>query len=121
MADAPVKEFVIKAQVHAGGRGKGYFIENGEGTKGGVQFGNTYATPILGTSGHRPSCFRAEDCAAAAEVMLGKHLWTNQTPAGGCLTSQVTRGVSHRSCVSLLFLSQYHEALHGLSQYVSSR
>jgi len=72
VADAPVKEFVIKAQVHAGGRGKGYFIENGEGTKGGVQFGNT-----------------AEDCAAAAEVMLGKHLWTNQTPAGGCLTSQV--------------------------------
>jgi len=64
-------EFVIKAQVHAGGRGKGHFIENPEGG-GGVQFGTT-----------------PEDVAKAAKNMLGYHLVTKQTAAEGCLTSQV--------------------------------
>jgi succinyl-CoA synthetase beta subunit len=69
--DLAVPEYVIKAQVHAGGRGKGHFIENPSGG-GGVQFGTT-----------------PEECAAAAKNMLGYHLVTNQTGAEGNLTSQV--------------------------------
>jgi len=69
-------EFVIKAQVHAGGRGKGHFRENGDPAaqkgKGGVQFGTTPA-----------------DVKAATAVMLNKHLITNQTTADGALVSQV--------------------------------
>lgn len=38
-------EIVIKAQVHAGGRGKGHFIENGY--KGGVQFTTKYIRFLL--------------------------------------------------------------------------
>lgn len=36
------KETVVKAQIHAGGRGKGYFKENN--FKGGVKLCNTYGT-----------------------------------------------------------------------------
>jgi len=67
---AGVKEYVIKAQVHAGGRGKGYFVENGY--KGGVQFATT-----------------PDQVAEAARNMLGNHLVTKQTVEGGALTSQV--------------------------------
>merc|ERR1711871_193577 len=65
-----VAEFVIKAQVHAGGRGKGHFIENGY--KGGVRFGTT-----------------PEEVAEAASNMFGNHLVTNQTSAEGALVTQV--------------------------------
>jgi succinyl-CoA synthetase beta subunit len=63
-------EIVIKAQVHAGGRGKGHFKENGY--KGGVQF-----------------CTTPEAVEEAAGNMLGNHLITKQTPPEGALTSQV--------------------------------
>eukprot|EP00658_Telonema_sp_P-2_P032659 TRINITY_DN2412_c0_g1_i1.p1 TRINITY_DN2412_c0_g1~~TRINITY_DN2412_c0_g1_i1.p1 ORF type:complete len:422 (+),score=165.10 TRINITY_DN2412_c0_g1_i1:195-1460(+) len=58
------KEIVIKAQVHAGGRGKGHFVENGY--KGGVQFTEN-----------------ATEVAGICEQMLGNHLVTNQTMEGG--------------------------------------
>merc|ERR1712070_853298 len=63
-------EIVIKAQVHAGGRGKGHFVENGY--KGGVRFGTT-----------------PEEVAEATQNMLGNHLVTKQTSAEGALVSQV--------------------------------
>merc|ERR1712086_190432 len=63
-------EIVIKAQVHAGGRGKGHFIENGY--KGGVQFTT-----------------KAGEVPGIVENMLGNHLWTNQTPEEGVLVRQV--------------------------------
>jgi succinyl-CoA synthetase beta subunit len=64
-------EIVVKAQVHAGGRGKGYFKETPD-SGGGVQFGTT-----------------PDEVAKAASNMLGKHLITKQTSEGGSLTSQV--------------------------------
>jgi succinyl-CoA synthetase beta subunit len=70
-ADLSVPEYVVKAQVHAGGRGKGHFIETPD-SGGGVQFGNT-----------------PDEVEVAARNMLGKHLVTKQTPEGGALTSQV--------------------------------
>merc|ERR1711957_623631 len=63
-------EIVIKAQVHAGGRGKGHFIENGY--KGGVQFTT-----------------KAGEVPGIVENTLGNHLWTNQTPEEGVLVRQV--------------------------------
>lgn len=65
-----VKEYVVKAQVHAGGRGKGTFIENGY--KGGVQIKDT-----------------PDEVAEATSMMLGNHLVTKQTAAEGALVSQV--------------------------------
>ncbi|MGO1081331.1 ADP-forming succinate--CoA ligase subunit beta, partial [Inquilinus sp. CA228] len=57
--------FVVKAQIHAGGRGKGHFQEDPQG-KGGVRVVKSTA-----------------DVAAAAEAMLGRTLVTVQTgPAG---------------------------------------
>jgi succinyl-CoA synthetase beta subunit len=64
------REYVVKAQVHAGGRGKGHFRETGY--KGGVQV------------------VRSVDAAAAAtRAMLGKHLVTKQTPPDGVLVRKV--------------------------------
>jgi len=65
-----VKEYVVKAQVHAGGRGKGHFLE--DGFKGGVH---------VVTS--------AKEAAAIADKMLGKHLVTAQTTAEGVLVKKV--------------------------------
>ncbi len=57
---------VVKAQIHAGGRGKGKFIEKAAGTKGGVRFAKT-----------------ADEAKALAAEMLGNTLVTAQTgPAG---------------------------------------
>jgi len=58
------EELVIKAQIHAGGRGKGYFKETG--FKGGVQLSTDPAK-----------------IKEYAKEMLGKHLVTKQTPPGG--------------------------------------
>ena len=58
-----VKEYVIKAQVHAGGRGKGHFTN---GFKGGVKF----------TS-------KPEEAGALAAKMIGSNLITKQTTAAG--------------------------------------
>jgi succinyl-CoA synthetase beta subunit len=58
--------YVVKAQIHAGGRGKGRFKELGEGAKGGVRLART-----------------ADEVREAATEMLGNTLVTVQTgPAG---------------------------------------
>jgi succinyl-CoA synthetase beta subunit len=62
--DGPV--WVVKAQIHAGGRGKGRFREPEAGEKGGVRV-----------------CRSVEEAAEEAERMLGRTLVTVQTgPAG---------------------------------------
>jgi len=62
--DGPL--WVVKAQIHAGGRGKGHFKEPEAGEKGGVRLTKSVA-----------------EAAAEAEKMLGRTLITHQTgPAG---------------------------------------
>ena len=62
----PGPVYVVKAQIHAGGRGKGKFKEKDAGDKGGVRIAKTTA-----------------EAKAFAEQMLGKTLVTIQTgPAG---------------------------------------
>lgn len=62
--DGPL--WVVKAQIHAGGRGKGHFIEPEAGEKGGVRLTKS-----------------ASEAASEAEKMLGRTLVTHQTgPAG---------------------------------------
>ncbi len=57
---------VVKAQIHAGGRGKGKFKEKGSGDKGGVRLAKSL-----------------DEVKVAAEQMLGRTLVTVQTgPAG---------------------------------------
>ena len=58
--------WVVKSQIHAGGRGKGKFIEAAAGEKGGVRLG-----------------FSKEEAIAHAKAMLGNHLVTAQTSAEG--------------------------------------
>lgn len=57
--------FVVKAQIHAGGRGAGHFTDNPSG-KGGVRL-----------------CKTPDEVSAAAEAMLGKVLVTKQTGPEG--------------------------------------
>lgn len=57
--------YVVKAQIHAGGRGAGHFTDNPEG-KGGVRL-----------------CKTVEEVKAAAEAMMGKVLVTKQTGPEG--------------------------------------
>eukprot|EP00039_Didymoeca_costata_P018112 m.332163 g.332163 ORF g.332163 m.332163 type:complete len:424 (-) comp16890_c0_seq1:123-1394(-) len=66
----PCKEFVMKAQIFAGGRGKGTF-ENG--FKGGVQLSTDPA-----------------EIGAMAKQMLGYKLVTKQTPPDGVLVQKLT-------------------------------
>ncbi len=62
--DGPL--WVVKAQIHAGGRGKGHFKEAGAGEKGGVRLAKS-----------------VEEAAEEAKKMLGRTLVTHQTgPAG---------------------------------------
>ena len=62
--DGPL--WVVKAQIHAGGRGKGHFKEAEAGEKGGVRLAKS-----------------VEEAAAMAHQMLGRTLITHQTgPAG---------------------------------------
>ena len=62
--DGPM--WVVKAQIHAGGRGKGKFIEADAGEAGGVRLTKS-----------------AEEAAQEAKAMLGRTLVTKQTgPAG---------------------------------------
>ena len=58
--------YVVKAQIHAGGRGKGTFKEAEAGEKGGVRI-----------------CKSAEEAAEEARKMLGSTLVTKQTGADG--------------------------------------
>jgi succinyl-CoA synthetase beta subunit len=62
-------ELVIKAQVHAGGRGKGHLTS---GLKGGVKLANT-----------------AEEVHNLAKQMIGYNLITHQTPKDGLLVKSV--------------------------------
>jgi succinyl-CoA synthetase beta subunit len=65
-AKLPGPVYVVKAQIHAGGRGKGTFKEAAAGSKGGVRIAKS-----------------VEEVREAAEQMLGNTLVTIQTgPAG---------------------------------------
>jgi succinyl-CoA synthetase beta subunit len=70
--------YVVKAQIHAGGRGKGKFKELGEGAKGGVRLARS-----------------KEEVEAAAREMLGNTLVTVQTGDAGKQVNRlyVTDGV----------------------------
>ncbi len=66
IAALPGPVYVVKSQIHAGGRGKGKFTELAADAKGGVRVS-----------------FSAEEAKANAEEMFGKTLVTQQTgPAG---------------------------------------
>ena len=67
--DGPL--WVVKAQIHAGGRGKGSFLETDAGTKGGVRLTKS-----------------VEEAASEAKKMLGRTLVTHQT---GPIGKQVNR------------------------------
>ncbi len=58
--------WVVKSQIHAGGRGKGKFLEKEAGEKGGVRLG-----------------FSKEQALDHVKAMLGRTLVTAQTGAGG--------------------------------------
>ena len=58
--DGPI--WVVKTQIHAGGRGKGTFLEDSAGEKGGVRIASS-----------------ASEAAAEAQKMLGRTLVTRQT------------------------------------------
>ena len=59
-------QWVVKAQIHAGGRGKGHFKEAEAGEKGGVRLARS-----------------VEEAATFAKQMLGRTLVTHQTGAAG--------------------------------------
>src|SRR5210317_113682 len=66
IAALPGPVWVVKSQIHAGGRGKGKFKELGEDAKGGVRVS-----------------FSPEEALANVKEMFGKTLVTKQTgPAG---------------------------------------
>ena len=67
--DGPI--WVVKAQIHAGGRGNGSFLEADAGTKGGVRITKS-----------------VEEAASEAKKMLGRTLVTHQT---GSIGKQVNR------------------------------
>ena len=77
-AKLPGPLFVVKAQIHAGGRGKGKFKELGPDAKGGVRLAKT-----------------ADEVRAAATDMLGNTLVTIQTGDAGKQVNRlyVTDGV----------------------------
>ncbi|MEM6676807.1 MAG: ADP-forming succinate--CoA ligase subunit beta [Pseudomonadota bacterium] len=58
--------WVVKAQIHAGGRGKGHFMETEAGEKGGVRIAKS-----------------ADEAVAYVEQMLGRTLVTHQSGAAG--------------------------------------
>jgi len=58
--------WVVKSQIHAGGRGKGTFIEDSAGDKGGVRL-----------------AWSIDEVVENAKQMLGAHLVTAQTGDGG--------------------------------------
>ena len=68
--DGPV--WVVKAQIHAGGRGKGTFIEKDAGESGGVRIAKS-----------------VEQAAEEAKKMLGRTLVTHQTGSAGKQVNRV--------------------------------
>ncbi|MGC9269454.1 ADP-forming succinate--CoA ligase subunit beta [Acidiphilium sp.] len=70
-AKLPGPVYVVKSQIHAGGRGAGHFKDDPQG-KGGVRLARS-----------------ADEVAAAAEAMLGHTLVTKQTGAAGRVVRRV--------------------------------
>jgi succinyl-CoA synthetase beta subunit len=68
--DGPL--WVVKAQIHAGGRGKGSFKEADAGDKGGVRLAKS-----------------VDAAAAAAKKMLGRTLVTHQTGPAGKVVNRI--------------------------------
>jgi succinyl-CoA synthetase beta subunit len=68
--DGPV--WVVKAQIHAGGRGKGHFKEASAGDKGGVRITRSVS-----------------EAAEEAQKMLGRTLVTHQTGPAGKVVNRV--------------------------------
>ena len=64
--------WVVKAQIHAGGRGKGSFIESDAGNSGGVRLARS-----------------VEEAEKAAKAMLGRTLVTKQTGPSGKLVNRI--------------------------------
>jgi succinyl-CoA synthetase beta subunit len=83
--DLKAAEFVVKAQVHAGGRGKGVF---GSGFKGGVHL-----------------CTEPAEVEKLAGAMLGERLHTKQTSEEGVLVRKVM------VCESLNFSREFYFAI----------
>jgi succinyl-CoA synthetase beta subunit len=69
LSDNPQADIIVKAQIHAGGRGKGVFTN---GFKGGVQIVQN-----------------AEDAGKNADKMIGNYLVTKQTGESGQLCQKV--------------------------------
>src|SRR5690349_12686043 len=88
-AKLPGPLYVVKAQIHAGGRGKGKFKELGPDAKGGVRLARTI-----------------EDVRRNAEEMLGNTLVTIQTGAAGKQVNRlyITDGVDIAKEFYLAFL-----------------
>ncbi|SEN06355.1 succinyl-CoA synthetase (ADP-forming) beta subunit [Loktanella fryxellensis] len=68
--DGPL--WVVKAQIHAGGRGKGHFKEADAGDKGGVRLARS-----------------VEEAASEAKKMLGRTLVTHQTGPAGKVVNRI--------------------------------
>jgi len=68
--DGPL--WVVKAQIHAGGRGKGHFMEADAGDKGGVRLAKS-----------------VEEAEAEAKKMLGRTLVTHQTGPAGKVVNRI--------------------------------
>src|SRR5574337_915186 len=68
----PGPVWVVKAQIHAGGRGKGKFRESAAGDKGGVRLAKSI-----------------DEVKAFAEQMLGKTLVTVQTGNAGRIVNRL--------------------------------
>ena len=87
-----MSEIVLKAQIHAGGRGKGTFSS---GLKGGVQLtkeyeGNNVIVQLALTCAHSPKVV-----GELASKMLGFSLVTKQTPPGGVVVKKVRDQCAH--------------------------
>ena len=94
--------WVVKSQIHAGGRGKGKFVESEAGEKGGVRLG-----------------FSKEEAIAHAKQMFGNHLVTAQTSADG---KQVNRLYIEDGAdiESELYLSLLVDRATGMPAFVAS-
>ena len=84
-------DLILKAQIHAGGRGKGHFTS---GLKGGVQI-----------------CTEPDEVAGYTEQMLGNVLVTHQTGPEGqpCNTVLVNEGISiHNETYFAILMDRAH-------------
>jgi len=94
--------WVVKSQIHAGGRGKGKFIEAKAGEKGGVRL-----------------AFKPEDVGIFAEQMLGSTLVTIQTGPAGRVVKRLY--IEDGSDISReLYLSALVDRSHGGISFIVS-